>query len=194
MVLLMALSGSGEMPVACHRGGGGRGGHAGRRHGGGRRGGGCGYGGGCGSGYGGGCGSGGCGHGGGYAVGCSSCGGGYMGYASVGGGCPGGICAIDGTGSALLAEAAGAPATIVVDLPEDATLTVDDSATRATSATRVFVSPSLSTGQDFHYTLKAEVMRDGKPFSVEKTITVRAGVETRVSLEMPHATVVSREP
>jgi uncharacterized protein (TIGR03000 family) len=187
VVLLMALSGSGEMPVACHRGGGGgRGCHAGGRHRGGRHGGG-------GCGYGGGCGSGGCGYGGGYAVGCSSCGGPTMGYASAGGGgCPGGVCAIDGSGVALLADAQAAPAKIVVDLPADATLTIDDAATKATSATRVFVSPSLPTGQEYHYTLKAEVVRDGKAFSVEKTIAVRGGEETRVALRMPEATVASR--
>jgi uncharacterized protein (TIGR03000 family) len=180
MVLLMALSGSGEMPVACH--GGRRGGcHAGGRH---HRGGGCGHSGGCGGGYGGGC-------GGGYAAGCGSCGGSAMGYASVGG-CPGGICSIDGAGAPLMADAAQAQATIVVVLPEDATLTIDDQPTTSTTANRVFVSPSLPTGQDYRYTLKAQVTRDGKPFAVEKTITVRAGEETHVSLRLPEATVASR--
>ena len=48
-----------------------------------------------------------------------------------------------------------APATIIVSLPADATLTIDDAATVSTSSLRVFTSPILPNGRDFHYTLKA---------------------------------------
>jgi uncharacterized protein (TIGR03000 family) len=85
-----------------------------------------------------------------------------------------------------------APATIVVSLPADATLTIDDTATRSTSAVRVFTSPMLPVGQDFHYTLKAEYVRDAKPVVVSKEITVRAGQETRVTLDESTASVASR--
>jgi uncharacterized protein (TIGR03000 family) len=162
VVLLMAMTSSAEMP-ACHRGG--RGCH----------GGGC-YGGGC---YGGGCGGGGC-HG-----------GGCYGGACGGGGCYGGVCYGTPTPYGAMA-AAEAPATIVVTLPEDATLSIDDSPTTSTSGNRVFVSPSLPTGREYHYTLKAEVMRDGKPVTVEEKITVKAGEETRIELTLPATGVASR--
>jgi uncharacterized protein (TIGR03000 family) len=172
VVLLMAMSGSAEMP-ACHRGG--------RHHGG------------CGGGYsgcsGGGCGGGGC--GGGYAYG-GGCAGGHCSAGGYGGGgCAGGVCygvAPTVSGAYALADA---PATIVVTLPEDAKLRIDDNPTTSTSGSRVFVSPSLPTGREFHYTLTAEVMRDGKPVTVKEKIVVRAGEETRVELSVPAAGVAA---
>jgi uncharacterized protein (TIGR03000 family) len=152
-----------------------RGGCGGGRHGGhgGCGGGGCGYGGGCGGGYMGGC-------GGGYASG--GCGG-HGGYAYGGMGLAGGY---------ALLEAPDTTATVVVELPADASLTIDGEATTSTSATRVFQTPDLEPGQTFHYTLKAQVERDGKVQSVTRQIEVRAGEQTRVSLTLPTATVAAR--
>jgi uncharacterized protein (TIGR03000 family) len=160
-------------------------------YGGGCYGGGC-YGGGC---YGGGCYGGGC--YGGVGVGC---------YGGAGMGCHGGVI-IDagpvkmpetgkdkdkdkmpeGKGEARLS----APATIVVSLPADAKLTIDGTATKSTSSTRVFVSPELIPGQDFFYTLTAEIVRDGKPVTQTERITVRAGQTTQVSLDPKSATAVA---
>jgi uncharacterized protein (TIGR03000 family) len=36
--------------------------------------------------------------------------------------------------------------------------------------------------REYHYTLKAEAVRDGKPVKVERTIAVRAGETTPVTL------------
>ena len=76
-----------------------------------------------------------------------------------------------------------APATIVVSLPADAKLMIDSYQTTSTSSRRVFVTPDLEPGQDFTYTLKAEA--NGK--TVTQKITVRAGVETPVTLDFPAA-------
>jgi uncharacterized protein (TIGR03000 family) len=84
-----------------------------------------------------------------------------------------------------------APATIIVSLPSEAALKVDDYVTTSTSATRVFMSPKLNPGQDFSYTLTAEIVRDGKPVVASKRITVRAGEETRVSMEFPVLSVAT---
>jgi uncharacterized protein (TIGR03000 family) len=160
---------------------------AGRRCGGGRhhRGGCGGGGGGCsmgGCGYGGGCGSGGYGGG---------CGGGY-GYAGYGGGWAGsGLGGYLG-GYVLDTTAADTTATVVVELPADAKLTIDGEATTSTSATRVFQTPALEPGQTFHYTFQAQVERDGKVQSVTRRVEVRAGEQTRVSLALPAATVAAR--
>lgn len=186
VVLVAALATAGDLP-AGRCGGGCGGGHHGHRHG--RHGGGCGGGyGGCGGGcYGGGCYGGGC-----YGGGCY--GGGCYGGGCYGGGCAGGVCygMSAGYGMAVASADTEAPATIVVSLPEDATLSIDDSPTTSTSGQRTFVSPALAAGKDFHYVLKAEVMRDGKAVTIEKTVTVRAGEETRVNLETSATGVASR--
>jgi uncharacterized protein (TIGR03000 family) len=77
-----------------------------------------------------------------------------------------------------------APASIVVSLPADATLTIDGQATRSKSETRRFISPALPAGKDFTYTLEAEITRDGETMTATEQVTVRAGEETTVSLPM----------
>jgi uncharacterized protein (TIGR03000 family) len=90
-------------------------------------------------------------------------------------------------------EASGpAPAQIVVTLPADARLTVDDAPTQSTSAVRVFVSPPLERGKTFSYTLKAEVNRDGQPTTETRQVTVRAGEQSQVRFEFPSLSVAQR--
>lgn len=83
-------------------------------------------------------------------------------------------------------------ATIVVELPADATLRVDDTVTTSTSSNRVFVTPPLPSDQSYQYTLTAQVMQGGVLQTVTRQVTVRAGEETHVNLEVPGATVASR--
>ena len=85
-----------------------------------------------------------------------------------------------------------APASIIVSLPADARLTVDDVVTKSTSATRLFATPALESGKEFHYTLKAEVVRDGKTYTAIRRVAVRAGEETRVTLDIPATTLAQR--
>ena len=73
---------------------------------------------------------------------------------------------------------APAPAHIVVKLPEDARLWVDDTACPLTSSTRTFDTPELKPGQVYYYNLRAEVTRGGRPVSETKRATLRAGQET----------------
>jgi uncharacterized protein (TIGR03000 family) len=82
-----------------------------------------------------------------------------------------------------------APATIVVDLPADAKLLIDNEPTSTTGTNRVFVSPTLNPGREYHYTLKAEIVKDGKAVKVEKVIAVQAGEITSASLTLPPAGV-----
>ncbi len=156
---------------------------AGRRGGrGGCGGGGC-RGGGCG-GCVGGCGGGGCGgYYGGYHGGYVQ-GGGTM-YAGTGAICANGMCSIGGS---AVVQGNQAQATLMVDLPADATLTIDDEATASISANRVFVTPPLETGREFHYTLKAKVVRDGRTQTTTQRVAVRAGEVSRVELTLPATT------
>ena len=49
----------------------------------------------------------------------------------------------------------------------------------------MFVSPNLPKGKEFHYTLKAEIVVNGKPTVVSERITVKAGEESRITLSEP---------
>lgn len=191
--------GCGGYVASCGCYGGGR--HHGHRHG--RHGGGCcGYqscGNGCGYG---GCGNG-CGSGCGYQASCGCCG-----NVAPACGCYGGGYGAPYQGMPAPAPAHpeqikpmpapksttwnAAPATIVVELPADATLTVDGAATASASNVRVLVSPELTYGKVYEYTLAAKVVREGKTVQVEKNVVVRAGEESRVSMTLPVATVAAR--
>ncbi len=78
-----------------------------------------------------------------------------------------------------------APATLVIDLPADAKLRIDDSATTSTGANRVFQSPALELGKVYQYTLRAEVVREGKAVKMEQIVEVKAGQTKPVVLKLP---------
>ena len=99
------------------------------------------------------------------------------------------------SGAPTLAASAPAPdggATLIVTLPADATVYIDDYRTVSASAERVYHTPPLQAGKTFSYTLKAEVMRAGKVVAVSREVDVRAGQETRVRLDFP-ASVAAAE-
>jgi len=75
---------------------------------------------------------------------------------------------------------APAPAHVIVKLPEEARLFVDETPCPLTSATRSFDTPALDPGQEYYYTLTAEVMRDGRAVTATRKVTVRAGEESVV--------------
>jgi len=78
-----------------------------------------------------------------------------------------------------------APATIAVSLPADAKLFVDGKQTQSTSDRRTLISPALEPRKDFHYTLKAELLHNGRTMATSKEVTIRAGQETNVALNFP---------
>jgi uncharacterized protein (TIGR03000 family) len=77
--------------------------------------------------------------------------------------------------------AAARAAKLIVELPADAQLYVDDQLMKATSAQRTFNTPALEAGQTYYYILRAEVIRDGKPQSETKRVLVRAGEVSRAA-------------
>jgi len=76
--------------------------------------------------------------------------------------------------------AAPAPARVIVKLPEDARLFVDDDPCPLTTATRAFNTPELRPGVTYQYTIRAELTREGRAVTQSKRVTVRAGEETVV--------------
>jgi uncharacterized protein (TIGR03000 family) len=76
-----------------------------------------------------------------------------------------------------------APAKVTVELPSDAKLYVDDVACPLTSATRSFQTPKLDPGQKYAYTLRAEVVRDGKTVAKVRKVEMYAGSSVSVKFE-----------
>ncbi len=75
-----------------------------------------------------------------------------------------------------------APATITVNVPADAKVTIDGNATVSTSTVRTFATPALKTGAVSYYTFVAEVVREGKTFTATETVAVEAGATTTITL------------
>jgi uncharacterized protein (TIGR03000 family) len=86
-----------------------------------------------------------------------------------------------------------APATIKVSLPADAKLFVDDVVCPLTSELRSFNTPALQPGQRYGYTLRAEIVRDGKTISKVRQVEMQAGSQVNVKFEdMESVQAVSR--
>jgi uncharacterized protein (TIGR03000 family) len=73
-------------------------------------------------------------------------------------------------------------ATLIVHLPPQASLTIDDHPTLSRSDRRVFVTPPLEPGKTYTYTLRAEMNRDGRFVHETKTVEVKAGQISEVTL------------
>ena len=71
-------------------------------------------------------------------------------------------------------------------------LSVDDLATKSTSSVRAFASPALQPDKEYYYTLKAEIVRDGRPVTDTKRVRVRAGEQTAVTFDFAREAVASR--
>ena len=74
-------------------------------------------------------------------------------------------------------------ATLIVDLPQDARLTINGTATTSTGAKRTFVSRNLESGLNYTYHLQAEITRDGVVIKDSKSVTLLKGEQTRLSFE-----------
>jgi uncharacterized protein (TIGR03000 family) len=72
-------------------------------------------------------------------------------------------------------------AKLIVSLPADAKLYIDDQLMKTTSERRVFNTPTLDRDQTYYYILRAEVEVDGKKLTDTKRVLVRAGEEIRAN-------------
>ena len=90
------------------------------------------------------------------------------------------LLALGGAVAAQEPKAAPAPAKIVVRLPADARLFVDDVPFPHTGPVRTFETPPLNPGENYHYTLRAELVRDGQPVRVSLKANLKAGQTTNV--------------
>jgi uncharacterized protein (TIGR03000 family) len=86
-------------------------------------------------------------------------------------------------------------AKLVVEVPTDAKLYIDDQLMKTTAARRVFNTPNLEPGQAYYYEVRAEVVRDGKTHSVTKRVIVRSGEEIRAQFpDLESVTTVKADP
>jgi uncharacterized protein (TIGR03000 family) len=74
-----------------------------------------------------------------------------------------------------------APAYMVVTMPAGAKLTIDGYVSTQTSSLRHLVTPDLRPGQQFTYTLVAEMTQNGQVVQQSQKVTVRAGQTVPVS-------------
>jgi uncharacterized protein (TIGR03000 family) len=84
-------------------------------------------------------------------------------------------------------------ARLIVELPGEATLYIDDQKMASTSSRRVFNTPELERGETYYYILRAEVTKDGGPVSVTKRVLLKPGEEIRADfrdLAAPAVTTV----
>ena len=82
-------------------------------------------------------------------------------------------------------NSANEPATIIVHVPENATLLVNGKQTRSTSSTRLFYSPPLESGKSYHYDFEARIDRDDQTVKARKRVEVGAGDRREISITMP---------
>lgn len=74
-------------------------------------------------------------------------------------------------------------AKLVVELPANAKLFIDDMPMKNTTGVRSFNTPSLEPGQAYYYMVRVETVRDGKTVSESRRVIVRAGQIARADFK-----------
>jgi len=97
-------------------------------------------------------------------------------------------------GTPVVTTDKGTPAKLVVEVPADAKLYVDDQLMKTMSARRVFNTPTLDKGQTYYYILRAEMAIDGKTVSETKRVLVRAGEEVKANFAELAAAATKKTP
>jgi uncharacterized protein (TIGR03000 family) len=76
----------------------------------------------------------------------------------------------------------GNEATLIVHVPNSASLSIDGQPTQQSSNTRVFTSPPLEQGKTYVYKVTAEMNRDGHTVRDTKNVEIRPGQRTEVTM------------
>ena len=74
-----------------------------------------------------------------------------------------------------------AQAKVIVQAPPEAKVYLDNQLMKSKSAKRVFATPTLTSGEQYFYDVRMEVVRDGKIDSATQRVVVRAGDEVTVN-------------
>lgn len=76
-------------------------------------------------------------------------------------------------------------AEVIFDLPAGAKLYVDDHPITNIDTRKQFRTPALKRGEKYYYELRVEVVRDGKPVSETKRVTLSAGDVIKATFAAP---------
>jgi uncharacterized protein (TIGR03000 family) len=76
-----------------------------------------------------------------------------------------------------------AKAKLVVEVPANAKLFIDNRPVLAAAGVQTFNTPALEAGQAYFYMVRIERMRDGQPVSETRRIIVRAGQVARADFK-----------
>jgi uncharacterized protein (TIGR03000 family) len=68
-------------------------------------------------------------------------------------------------------------ARLLVEVPADAKLFIDDQPIKMTATSKTFNTPALERGQSYYYMVKVEVARDGVTHTETRKVVIRAGDE-----------------
>lgn len=82
-------------------------------------------------------------------------------------------------------------ARVVVELPADAKLYIDNHLTRSSESVRSFRTPALAPGQTYYYELRAELVVDGKVYEQKRRVEVRPGQEIVERFQDPRSVLKS---
>jgi uncharacterized protein (TIGR03000 family) len=74
-------------------------------------------------------------------------------------------------------------AKLLIEVPANAKLFIDDMPVKVTAGVRSFDTPVLEPGQLYYYLIRIEVMRDGEPVSETRRIIVQAGQVARADFK-----------
>lgn len=88
--------------------------------------------------------------------------------------------------------AAGNTAQIRVTVPQGATLAVEGQAMDTPNGVALIRTPEIPAGQEHVYQLKIELTRQGKPLTLNRDVTFRAGQEIRIVFDEPTARLTNR--
>jgi uncharacterized protein (TIGR03000 family) len=74
-------------------------------------------------------------------------------------------------------------ASILMKVPAEAKVFIDNYQMKSTSAERLFTSPELEPGKNYFYTIRVVVEKDGKPVEDSRRVVIRAGETSRIAFD-----------
>lgn len=81
---------------------------------------------------------------------------------------------------------------LVIEVPVDAKLYIDDQLMKTTSEKRIFNTPKLDKGQTYYYMLRVEVAREGVTHSESRRVLIKAGDDIQQAFTETTIAVASR--
>jgi uncharacterized protein (TIGR03000 family) len=72
------------------------------------------------------------------------------------------------------------PVVLTFVVPQNAEIWIEGTKTNSQGSVRQFVSPSLKSGQNYMYSIRVRLQRDGKDVDETRTLAVRGGDSVRV--------------